>query len=71
MVAGRLAEGFDQLVSGPGVQAAGGRGGGQTVRVSILRQLILGEAGQRGLLGQRRLLQDPRVQSCVVLTGGR
>lgn len=58
-------------MSGPGVQAAGGRGVGQAVCVSIQRELILGERGQGDLLGQRGLLQDPCVQSCVVLTGGR
>ena len=56
MGTGRLTEGFDQLVTRPGVQATGGGRVGQTVCVSIQRKLILGEGGQGGLLGQRGLL---------------
>lgn len=68
---GGLAEGFDQFVSRPSVQAAGGRGVGQTVGVSVQRELILSERGQGHLLGQRGLLKDPCVQSCVVFARGR
>lgn len=69
--AGGLAEGFDQLVARPGVQAAGGRRVGEAVGVAVQRETVLGEGSQRGLQGQRGLFQDPRVQGQVVLARGR